>query len=71
MPLRLDRREGQSITVPGDTEADDIVIRVHSIRGDRVRIEVAAHPEQDILRTELYEKLKNQEKNHGGECHGR
>jgi sRNA-binding carbon storage regulator CsrA len=61
MPLRLDRREGQSITVPGDTEADDIVIRVHSIRGDRVRIEVAAHPEQDILRTELFEKLKQQE----------
>jgi sRNA-binding carbon storage regulator CsrA len=61
MPLRLDRREGQSITVPGDTEADDIVIRVHSIRGDRVRIEVAAHPEQDILRTELFKKLKQQE----------
>ena len=70
MPLRLDRRAGQSITVPGDTEADDIVIRVHSIRGDRVRIEVAAHPEQDILRTELFERLKQQEMNHGT-CNGR
>jgi sRNA-binding carbon storage regulator CsrA len=71
MPLRLDRREGQSITVPGDTEADDIVIRVHSIRGDRVRLEVSAHVEQDVFRTELFDKLKKQETNHGGECHGR
>ena len=71
MPLRLDRREGQSITVPGDTEADDIVIRVHSIRGDRVRIEVAAHPEQDILRTELFQRLQQQETEHGERNDGR
>ena len=70
MPLRLDRREGQSITVPGDTEADDVVIRVHSIRGDRVRLEVTAHVEQDILRTELFEKLKKQEAEHGQRCNG-
>jgi sRNA-binding carbon storage regulator CsrA len=57
--------------VPGDTEADDIVIRVHSIRGDRVRIEVAAHPEQDILRTELFEKLTQQETSHGERNDGR
>jgi sRNA-binding carbon storage regulator CsrA len=44
---------------------------VHSIRGDRVRLEITAHVEQDVFRTELFDKLKNQETNHGGECHGR
>ena len=70
MPLRLDRREGQSITVPGDTEADDIVIRVHSIRGDRVRLEVVANHDQAIYRTELFRRLEQQETANVEQRHG-
>ena len=61
MPLRLDRREGQSITIPGDRAADDVVVLVHSLRGDRVRLEIVANHGQAIYRTELYEKLAQQE----------
>ena len=71
MPLRLDRREGQSITVPGDTPADDVVVRVHSLRGDRVRLEILANQDQAIYRTELFRRLEQQETNHGERNDGR
>jgi sRNA-binding carbon storage regulator CsrA len=56
--LRLDRRIGQSITVPGNTPAEDVVITVHSIRDGRVRLQVEAHPEQAIYRSELWARLR-------------
>ena len=71
MPLRLDRREGQSITVPGDTPADDVVVRVHSLRGDRVRLEILANQDQAIYRTELFRRLEQQETGHGERNDGR
>ena len=70
MPLRLDRREGQSITVPGDTEADDIVVLVHSLRGDRVRLEILANQDQAIYRTELFRRLEQQETTNVKQRHG-
>ena len=71
MPLRLDRREGQSITVPGDTPADDVVVRVHSLRGDRVRLEILANQDQAIYRTELFRRLEQQETANVEQRHGR
>lgn len=71
MPLRIDRRPGQCIVVPGDTEADDVVVRVHELRGDRVRLEVVAHPEQAIYRGELWKRLNQQERNHDQSTDGR
>jgi sRNA-binding carbon storage regulator CsrA len=56
--------------VPGDTEADDIVIRVHSIRGDRVRLEVVANHDQAIYRTELFRRLEQQETANVEQRHG-
>jgi sRNA-binding carbon storage regulator CsrA len=71
MPLRLDRREGQSITVPGDRPSDDVVVVVHSIRGDRVRLEVVANHDQAIYRTELFRRLEQQETTNVEQRHGR
>ena len=71
MPLRLDRREGQSITLPGDSPADDVVVRVHSLRGDRVRLEIVANHDQAIYRTELFRRLEKQEQESNGTCNGR
>lgn len=61
MGLRLDRRVGQSITVPGDTPQEDVVITVHSITGGKVRLSVDAHPDQGIYRSELWAKLRERE----------
>ena len=66
MSLRLDRRAGQSITIPGETPSDDVVVKVHSIEigpsgTPRVRLEVAAHPEQGIFRTELWQRLEREQ----------
>lgn len=61
MSLRLDRRIGQSITVPGNTPAEDVVITVHSIRDGRVRLQVEAHPDQAIYRSELWRRLQAEE----------
>ena len=71
MPLRLDRREGQSITIPGDRPSDDVVIFVHSLRGDRVRLEILANQDQAIYRTELFRRLEQQETTNVKQCHGR
>jgi len=71
MPLRIDRREGQSITIPGDDASDDVVVRVHSLRGDRVRLEIVANHDQAIYRTELLQKLEAQEARANGQCTGR
>lgn len=58
MPLRLDRRAGQSIVVPGERPSDSVVIVVHSIRGDRVRLEIRADAQQAIYRGEYWERLE-------------
>lgn len=58
MGLRLDRRVGQSITIPGNTAAEDVVVTVHSMRDGKVRLQVDAHPEQGIYRSELWAKLR-------------
>ena len=71
MPLRLDRREGQSITIPGDRPSDDVVILVHSLRGDRVRLEILANQDQAIYRTELFRRLEQLETTNVKQCHGR
>ena len=71
MPLRLDRREGQSITIPGDRPSDDVVVLVHSLRGDRVRLEILANQDQAIYRTELFRRLEQQETSHGERNDGR
>ena len=70
MPLRLDRREGQSITIPGDRPSDDVVILVHSLRGDRVRLEILANQDQAIYRTELFRRLEQQETTNVKQRHG-
>lgn len=57
MPLRLDRRAGQSIVVPGERPADSVVIVVHAIYGDRVRLEIQADRQQPIYRGEWWQKL--------------
>lgn len=66
MSLRLDRRAGQSITIPGETPSEDVVVKVHSIEigpsgVPRVRLEVKAHEEQGIFRTELWQRLERED----------
>ena len=66
MPLKLDRSVGQSVTFPGDTPTDDIVVVVDEIFTDRcgrpkVRLSCVAHPEQAIYRSERWRKLQAEE----------
>jgi sRNA-binding carbon storage regulator CsrA len=47
------------------------VVVVHSIRGDRVRLEVVANHDQAIYRTELFRRLEQRETSHGERNDGR
>jgi sRNA-binding carbon storage regulator CsrA len=63
--LRLGRRQGESITLPGQTPEEDIVIRVVSIelendRVPRVRLDITAPPEQDIWKSETWRRIEQQ-----------
>ena len=65
MALRLDRKPGQSVTIPGRTREDDVVVIVHAVevdgdRSPRVRLEFKAHPDQGIYRTELWRFMQAQ-----------
>lgn len=65
MGLTLGRRQGESITLPGPTPGEDIVIRVVRIEleDDRVplvRLDITAPPEQDIWKTETWRKIEQQ-----------
>ena len=65
MSLRLDRKVGQSVTIPGKTRDDDLVISVVAVtldgeRQPRVRLQFEAHPEQGIFRTELWRFMQAQ-----------
>jgi sRNA-binding carbon storage regulator CsrA len=65
MSLRLDRRQGQAITIPGDVPEEDVIVRVISIGRDdfgvpSVRLEIKAHPEQGIFRQEFWRRLERE-----------
>lgn len=58
--LVLSRQRDESIII-----GDDIVITVVDIRGDKVRLGIAAPTEIPVHRQEVYEAIRREEKNRG------
>jgi len=60
MMLVLSRKRDESIVIN-----DDIIITIVDIRGDKVRLGIEAPKECPVHRQEVYEAIKNQNKNAG------
>lgn len=52
--LVLSRKKNESIVI-----ADDVVVTVVEIRGDKVRLEISAPKEIEVHRQEVWDKIHN------------
>lgn len=60
--LILTRRIGESLQI-----GDNVKITVLSVRGNQIQIGIDAPPEVSVHREEIYERLKREQRERGGD----
>jgi carbon storage regulator len=62
--LILTRRVGESLVV-----GDEVIVTVLSVKGNQVRIGIAAPRNVAVHREEIYERVQRERLSAGDECH--